>query len=720
MAIATVRSPSNAQMEDLLARARAYLKPKQLETLIRAYQFGARAHDGQRRASGEPYIHHPIAVANILADMHMDHETLVAAMLHDVIEDTAMDKAEISREFGPQVAEIVDGLSKLTQVEFESHAEQQARNFQKMLMAMASDLRVIVVKLADRLHNMRTLRALPPRKRRAIAHETLDIYAPIAQRLGMNQIRLELEDLGFAALHPMRYRVLSAEVRKIRGHRKEIVQQIKAALKRRLRQEKIAAEVLGREKHLYSIYQKMRTRTQTFSEVYDVYAFRILVDTVDNCYRALGTVHNLYKPVPNKFKDYIAIPKANGYQSLHTVLFGPYGVPIEVQIRTRAMNEVAEAGIAAHWLYKSSAGEKVANSAQQRAREWLRGMMEIQRQAGNSEEFLEHIKTDLFPDEVYVFTPKGEILELPKGATAVDLAYAVHTDLGNTCVGARINRVLMPLRTPLSTGQTVEIITAPGARPNPAWLNFVVTGKARSHIRHYLKNLRADEARTLGRRLLNRELEAYHLKLDTVDKNLLKNLLEETRLKSLDALLEEIGLARRMAPIVVRALIPQARAEAAGASPAAHDATMPLIIKGTEGMVVSFPKCCLPIPGDPILGYVTAGRGIVIHRQTCKNIAEFRNQPEKWIDVDWADDINRDFPSEIRLIVTNQRGALATIAGAIADQGANIENIQMSDLDDRYVGMTFLISVRDRTHLARVLRAIRRLKHITRVQRAHS
>ncbi len=720
MAIATVRSPSNAQMEDLLARARAYLKPKQLETLIRAYQFGARAHDGQRRASGEPYIHHPIAVANILADMHMDHETLVAAMLHDVIEDTAMDKAEISREFGPQVAEIVDGLSKLTQVEFESHAEQQARNFQKMLMAMASDLRVIVVKLADRLHNMRTLRALPPRKRRAIAHETLDIYAPIAQRLGMNQIRLELEDLGFAALHPMRYRVLSAEVRKIRGHRKEIVQQIKAALKRRLRQEKIAAEVLGREKHLYSIYQKMRTRTQTFSEVYDVYAFRILVDTVDNCYRALGTVHNLYKPVPNKFKDYIAIPKANGYQSLHTVLFGPYGVPIEVQIRTRAMNEVAEAGIAAHWLYKSSAGEKVANSAQQRAREWLRGMMEIQRQAGNSEEFLEHIKTDLFPDEVYVFTPKGEILELPKGATAVDLAYAVHTDLGNTCVGARINRVLMPLRTPLSTGQTVEIITAPGARPNPAWLNFVVTGKARSHIRHYLKNLRADEARTLGRRLLNRELEAYHLKLDTVDKNLLKNLLEETRLKSLDALLEEIGLARRMAPIVVRALIPQARAEAAGASPAAHDATMPLIIKGTEGMVVSFPKCCLPIPGDPILGYVTAGRGIVIHRQTCKNIAEFRNQPEKWIDVYWADDINRDFPSEIRLIVTNQRGALATIAGAIADQGANIENIQMSDLDDRYVGMTFLISVRDRTHLARVLRAIRRLKHITRVQRAHS
>ncbi|HTT07693.1 MAG TPA: bifunctional (p)ppGpp synthetase/guanosine-3',5'-bis(diphosphate) 3'-pyrophosphohydrolase [Gammaproteobacteria bacterium] len=706
-------------MQDLLARARVYLKPRQLESLIRAYEFGARAHDGQRRASGEPYIHHPIAVAIILADMHMDHETLVAAMLHDVIEDTGVDKAVINREFGPQVAEIVDGLSKLTQVEFESHVEQQARNFQKMLMAMSSDLRVIVVKLADRLHNMRTLRALPPKKRRAIAHETLDIYAPIAQRLGMNQIRLELEDLGFAALHPMRYRVLSSEVRKIRGHRKEIVQQIKAALKRRLRQEKIACEVLGREKHLYSIYQKMRTRTQTFSEVYDVYAFRILVDTVDVCYRVLGTVHNLYKPVPNKFKDYIAIPKANGYQSLHTVLFGPYGVPIEVQIRTHAMNEVAEAGIAAHWLYKSSAGEKVANSAQQRAREWLRGMMEIQRQAGNSEEFLEHIKTDLFPDEVYVFTPKGDILELPKGATAVDFAYAVHTDLGNTCVGARVNRVLMPLRTPLATGQTVEIITAPGAHPNPTWLNFAVTGKARSHIRHYFKNLRADEARTLGRRLLNRELEAFHLNLDTVDKTLLKNLLEETKLKSMDALLEEIGLAKRMAPIVVRTLIPQAQAETAGAPAAGHDATTPLVIKGTEGMVVSFPKCCLPIPGDEILGYVTAGRGIVIHRQTCKNIAEFRNQPEKWIDVDWADDIGRDFLSEIRLTVTNQRGALATIAGAIADQGANIENIQMSDLDDRYVGMTFLISVRDRVHLARVLRAVRRLKHITRVQRTH-
>jgi RelA/SpoT family (p)ppGpp synthetase len=717
MVAVSARSPSNAHMEDLLARTRVYLKPKQLETLTRAYEFGARAHEGQRRASGEPYIHHPIAVAMILADMHMDHETLVAAMLHDVIEDTGTDKAVISREFSPEIAEIVDGLSKLTQVEFESHIEQQARNFQKMLMAMASDIRVIVVKLADRLHNMRTLRALPPKKRRTIAHETLDIYAPIAQRLGMNQIRLELEDLGFAALHPMRYRVLSGEVRKIRGHRKEIVQQIKAALKRRLRQEKIAAEVLGREKHLYSIYHKMRTRTQTFSEVYDVYAFRILVDSVDTCYRVLGTVHNLYKPVPNKFKDYIAIPKANGYQSLHTVLFGPYGVPIEVQIRTQAMDEVAEAGIAAHWLYKSSEGEKVANRAQQRAREWLRGMMEIQRQAGNSEEFLEHIKTDLFPDKVYVFTPKGNILELPKGATAVDLAYAVHSDLGDTCVGARINRVLMPLRTPLVTGQTVEIITAPGARPNPAWLNFTVTGKARSQIRHYLKNLQTDEARTLGRRLLNRELETFHLNLDTVDKNLLKTLLEETKLKSLDALLEEIGLAKRMAPIVVRALIPQT--QAAGVPPAGHDSTTPLVIKGTEGMVVSFPKCCLPIPGDEILGYVTAGRGIVIHRQTCKNIAEFRNQPEKWIDVDWADDIGRDFQSEIRLMVTNQRGALATIAGAIADQGANIENIQMTDRDDRYVSMAFLISVGNRVHLARVLRAVRSLKHITRVHRTH-
>jgi RelA/SpoT family (p)ppGpp synthetase len=704
---------------ELCNRAQDYLNRHQLAELTRAYEFGAQAHEGQRRKSGEPYIEHPIAVASILADMHMDHETLIAAVLHDVIEDTEIGKAEIKREFGKEVAEIVDGLSKLTRMEFETHAEQQARSFQKMLMAMANDIRVIVVKLADRLHNMRTLAALAPPKRRAIARETLEIYAPIAQRLGMNQIRLELEDLGFKALHPMRHRVLSREVQRIRGHRKEIVDQIRNAIKRRLRQEKIAAEVVGREKHLYSIYKKMRGKNLPFSEVYDVYAFRLLVASVDTCYRVLGTVHNLYKPVPGKFKDYIAIPKVNGYQSLHTVLFGPYGVPIEVQIRTREMNEVAEVGIAAHWLYKSGEGE-IAKSAQQRAREWLRGVIDMQRQAGNSQEFLETVKTDLFPDAVYVFTPKGEIKELPKGATAVDLAYAIHTDVGNRCVGARINRHLAPLRTPLATGQTVEIITAPGARPNPAWLSFAVTARARSNIRHFLKNLQADEARTLGRRMLNRELEAFALNLDTVDKAQLQSMLDEMKLKSRDQLLEEIGLGKRMAPIVARALAPITAGQDGAITKLAEPTAEPLVIKGTEGIVVTFPKCCYPIPGDAILGFVTQGRGIVIHRQQCKNIADFRNQPEKWVDVSWADQVDRDFQSEIRLDVTNQRGALATIAAAIANQKANIENVQMIERDDRYVSMTFIVTVHDRVHLARVLKVIRAIKHVTRVQRTRS
>ncbi|MCG3146533.1 MAG: Bifunctional (p)ppGpp synthase/hydrolase SpoT [Gammaproteobacteria bacterium] len=706
-------------IEDLRSRASGYLNQEQVDALTRAYRFGAHAHDGQRRASGEPYIEHPIAVASILADMHMDHETLIAAVLHDVIEDTPIDKDQIKREFGSEVAEIVDGLSKLTRMEFETHAEQQARNIQKMLMAMASDIRVIVVKLADRLHNMRTLSALAPRKRRAIARETLEIYAPIAQRLGMNQIRLELEELGFKSLHPMRYRVLAREVKRVRGHRKEIVDKIRTAIKRRLRQEKIAADVIGREKHLYSIYKKMQQKHLPFSEVYDVYAFRLLVDNVDNCYRVLGTVHNLYKPVPGKFKDYIAIPKSNGYQSLHTVLFGPYGVPIEVQIRTREMNEVAEAGIAAHWLYKSGEGE-IAASAQQRAREWLRSVIDMQRQAGNSQEFLETVKTDLFPDAVYVFTPKGEIKELPKGATAVDLAYAIHTDVGNRCVGARINRHLAPLRTPLTTGQTVEIITAPGARPNPAWLSFAVTARARSNIRHFLKTIQGDEARTLGMRMLNRELESYGLRLDTVDRTQLDQVLTEMKLKSREQLLEEIGLGRRMAPIVARALAPVTATLDGPATRIAEPTAEPLIIKGTEGMVVTFPKCCYPIPGDAIIGFVTAGRGIVIHRESCKNIADFRNQPEKWVDVSWAEQVDRDFQSEIRLDVTNQRGALATIAAAIAEQSANIENVQMTDRDDRYVSMTFIITVRDRVHLARVLRAIRAIKHVTRVQRTRS
>ena len=697
-----------------LGKARA--RPDQVKKVRRAYSFSAKAHEGQHRLSGEPYIQHPLEVARILAGMHMDHQTLVAAILHDVIEDTATAKEQIKREFGKGVAELVDGVSKLKQIEFDSYAEAQAHNFRKMLMAVAHDIRVILVKLADRLHNMRTLGALPPKKRRLIARETLEIYAPIAQRLGMNSIRLELEELGFAALHPMRHRVLSEQVKKARGHRKEIVNKIKNALKRRLQQEKLPAEIIGREKHLYGIYKKMRNKGLSFAEVFDVYAFRIIVDTVDTCYRVLGAVHNLYKPVPGKFKDYIAIPKANGYQSLHTVLFGPYGVSIEVQIRTKEMDDVGEAGIAAHWLYKSGEGEKT--TAHKRAREWLRGILEIQQTAGNPEEFLEHVKVDLFPDEVYVFTPKGDIIELPRGATAVDLAYTIHTDVGNTCVGARIDRRLAPLSTSLSTGQSVEIITAPGAKPNPVWLKFVVTAKARSTIRHYLKNLKHDEAIALGKRMLNLELKNFSLSFDDISPRQLSTALKSFNLNDKNELLEDLGLGKRMAPLVARHLAPSHREPWKLPWKRGSASARPLFIKGTEGMVVSFPKCCYPIPGDPILGFASAGRGIVVHHQSCKNVAEYRKEPEKWVNVEWETQVDRDFPAAIRMNVTNQRGVLATVAAAIADEGANIENVEMQDRDDRYIRLSFVIAVRDRNHLARVMHKVRGVKHVSGINRA--
>ncbi len=705
------------QIDDLCALAQTYLQPEQVEEIRRAHELGAKAHEGQVRRSGEAYIYHPLAVAGILAEMRMDHQTLVAAMLHDVIEDTDYGKERIRAEFGDEVAEIVDGVSKLTQMNFESRAEAQAQNFRKMMMAMTHDIRVILVKLADRLHNMRTLGAMPLEKRRQKARETLDIYVPMAQRLGMNKIRLELEDLGFAALYPVRYRVITEAIKKARGHRKEIVKQIKTAIKRRLRQEKLAAKVAGREKHIYSIYLKMKNKGLSFSEVYDVYAFRITVETVDMCYRVLGSVHNLYKPVPGKFKDYIAIPKANGYQSLHTVLFGPYGVPIEVQIRTEEMDEVAEAGIAAHWLYKADESS-ASGSAQKRAREWLRGVLEMQRQAGNSEEFLEHVKIDLFPDEVYVFTPKGEIMELPRGSTAVDLAYAIHSDIGNTCVAARINRRMAPLSSRLANGQNIEIITAPGARPNPAWLNFVVTARARSHIRHFLKTLRSDEAISLGRRMLSRELEAFSLSLDRLGPGQLKQALETYHLDSLEDLLEEIGLGKRLGSLVARQLIPAVSGKDKQRAPIpVHGASAPLMIRGTEGMVLSFAKCCRPIPGDKILGYVSAGRGLVIHRVGCKNVADFRNQPEKWVNVEWEESAEGEFPVRIQLEITNQRGILATIAATISDADANIEDVQMADRDDRYVSLGFTITVHNRKHLARVLRKCRGIPHVTRVTR---
>ena len=708
-------SVSVPRIERLCRKAKSYLDQEEIRNIKRAYEFSAKAHLGQFRKSGEPYIQHPLAVAHILIEMRMDHETLMAAMLHDVIEDTQIAKSHIKKEFGGGVAQIVDGLSKLTQIEFETHAEAQASNFQKMLMAMANDIRVILVKLADRLHNMRTIKHLELQKQKLIAKETLEIYAPIAQRLGMNAIRLELEELGFQTLYPLRHGVLGRVIQKIRGNRKEVIKKIGNRLKRCLRQENLVSHVVGREKHLYSIYKKMKEKNLHFNEVHDVYAFRIIVDTVDTCYRTLGLIHGLYKPVPGTFKDYIAIPKANGYQSLHTVLFGPFGVPVEIQIRTNEMDQMAEAGIAAHWLYKT--GEKAVKTARKRAHEWLRGMLDIQRQAGNSIEFLEHVKVDLFPDAVYVLTPNGDVLEMPKGASAVDVAYAIHTDVGKRCVGCRINKRIAPLRTQLETGDQVEIVTAPGATPNPMWLNFVTTGKARANIRHYLKNLQRDKAIELGRRLLDNELIKSSRSLLSLNEEQQMDIVQNLKLPSFDDLLADIGLGNRP-PILAAEVVKSELAKAQEPGEFVKSKlTSPLIIHGTEGMVVSIPKCCHPIPGDQIMGTITSGRGIVIHRLSCHNTVEFRNAPDKWIDVRWAPSIDREFSCEITLDVLDEKGVLATVAASCADRLASIEGVELSERGEEYSEMKLTLGVKDRKHLADILRVLRQLKTVSKVSR---
>lgn len=699
-------------ISDLTALLEGYLEPEQVAEVERAYTFGAEAHEGQQRMSGEPYISHPLAVARILAEMRMDYRSIIAAILHDVIEDTETAKEQVAELFSAEVAELVDGVSKLAHIQFENKVEAQAENFRKMMLAMVEDIRVILIKLADRLHNMRTLSVMRPDKRRRIARETLDIYAPIANRLGMSNLRLELQDLGFAALYPMRYRVLTESVNKVRGNRKEVLQTIQTAIEERLRQEELeGSSIIGREKNTYSLYQKMVNKHLSFNEVVDVFAFRIIVDTVDTCYRVLGAVHNLYKPVPGKFKDYIAISKVNGYQSLHTVLSSPYGFPIEVQIRTEEMEQVARAGIASHWQYKSDRDSQ--SLTQTRAQEWLRKLLEMQQNAGDSLEFLEHVKIDLFPDEVYVFTHKGEIMELPRGATAVDFAYAVHSDVGNNCVAVKVDRRLVPLHTELLNGQTIEIISAPSASPNPNWLHFVVTGKARANIRHYLKNLQQDESAALGRRMLSQVLQSIGVKLEELPQSRIDMVLKEYHLQSLDELLEQLGLGNRLAPLVAAALV---RDEG---DKSKTEAVKPIYIKGTEGTVVSFAKCCRPIPGDRILGYLSAGRGIMIHTQNCKNMPEYRKHPEKWIDVQWEKIIEKDFPVDLRVEVANQRGVLAIVASAVAETGANIDNISIEERDGIFSAIDLTVLVENRRHLARIIRRMRRLDRVLRIFRVN-
>jgi GTP diphosphokinase / guanosine-3',5'-bis(diphosphate) 3'-diphosphatase len=697
-------------IDDLCFATSNYLENNQVESIRRAYHFAEQCHEGQTRRSGERYITHPLAVAHVLAMMHMDYECIMAGLLHDVIEDTEMSKRDVIAEFGEPVAELVEGVTKLAQAAFETRQHAQAENLRKMLLAMSRDIRVIIVKLADRLHNMRTLGHLRPEKRRRIAHETLEIYAPIAQRLGMNLMRCELEDLGFHVLYPIRYRVLGDAVRKARGNRKEIVSQITASILNRMEQEGLSADIQGREKNLYSIYKKMVSKQLSFSEVMDVYAFRIIVDDVDACYRMLGVVHNLYKPVQGKFKDYIAIPKANGYQSLHTVLFGPYGVPIEVQIRSRDMDQLAEAGVAAHWLYKT--GEVAGNTlAHRKARQWLHGILEMQKSSGDSMEFLENLRIDLFPDEIYVSTPKGEILTLPRGSSAVDFAYAVHSDVGNSCVAARVGRHLVPLSSPLETGQSVEIITSPTSHPNPAWLNFVVTPKARTNIRNYLKHLQGEEAIQLGLRLLNKHLTAFSTALENIPTKRITALLKEYELETFDELLSDLGLGNISALLVAQKLLQE---ETPDKEPQA------LLIAGTEGMVVNFARCCHPIPGDPIHGFVSAGRGIIIHQRSCKNTTHLREQNEKWLDVAWAKEINRDFPVDLMMHLRNQRGALATIASVISEAESNIDNVIVDERDGGYTNLRLTIEVTDRQHLARIIRRLRQLEMVERINRINN
>ena len=702
------------RISDLRRLAATYLDPPEVDAIHRAFVFGANAHGEQRRASGEPYIHHPVQVAQILAEMRLDHETIVAALLHDVIEDTPTAKPQIATDFGDTVADLVDGVSKLTHLSFESRVEAQAENFRKMLMAMARDLRVMLIKLADRLHNMRTLDALPLDKRRRIARETLDIYAPISNRLGLRKHCIELEDLGFRALYPQRYRVLEAQVKKARGHRKRVVSKIETAMKRRLRQEGVTARVEGRTKHLYSLYRKMRSRRVSFKEVFDVFGFRIVVERPDDCYRVLGMVHGLYQPVPQRFRDFIAVPKANGYQSLHTTLFGPFGSPIEVQVRTAEMDQVAESGVAAHWMYKI--GQPGTNTAQLRVREWVRDLLEMQTHAGDSVEFLESVKVDLFPKDTYVFTPAGEIKSLPRGATPVDFAYAVHTDIGNQCVAAKVDGRYAPLRAPLTSGQTVEIVTMPWGRPNAAWLDFVVSGKARTAIRNHLKHLRTEEAVELGEMLLGRALAVESIGFEDVPPQVVETLLDELKLESLEALHEEIGFGRRLAPMIAKRLA-RGGEEPSTDDDAAPSAGPPLYIRGSEGMVVDFGKCCHPIPGDSVMGFVSTGRGIVIHTTDCKNLTEYSDRPERWVDVAWEPDVDGEFPAGIRVDMANRKGVLATVAAAIAEMGANIENVNIENRDGLDAAMNFVIGVQDRTHLARIMRRIRTIGEVSRIVR---
>src|SRR5689334_13473481 len=688
-----------------------YLKPKDVSRLEEAYRFSEAAHSGQTRQSGDPYISHPLAVAEILADWHLDGQTLMAALLHDVTEDTSVTKDELADTFGKPVAELVDGVSKLDKTESQSAADAQAENFRKMLLAMARDVRVILIKLADRLHNMRTLGAVSPAKRRRVARETMEIYAPIANRLGLNSLYHELQELAFTHLYPLRYHVLAKATKAARGNRREMITRTLEAVKKKLAEGRIDAVVQGREKHVYSTYRKMIDKHLSFSEVHDIFGVRVIVKDVPSCYLALGALHALYKPIPGKFKDYIAIPKANGYQSIHTDLIGPHGVPVEVQVRTEEMHRLAESGVASHWMYKDDSDR--LSQLQKQTHQWLQSLLEIQHQSGDPQEFLEHVKVDLFPDEVYVFTPKGKILSLPRGATAVDFAYAVHTDIGNRCVAAKVNSELVPLRTELRNGDRVEIITASHAKPNPGWLQYVRTGKARSNIRHFLKTMQYEESAGLGERLLDQALKGLKSSLAEVDEPSWERVVRDGGARSKHEVLADIGLGKRLPAVVARRLLRNPEQKEDG------KILGTVTIRGTEGMAVQLASCCRPIPGDAIVGSIKKGQGLVVHLSECASIVKSRkNEPDQWIDVEWDPRTARLFQAAVHVMVENQRGVLARVASQIAEAGSNIDSITTEDDRGLFTTMHMVLEVANRQHLARVMRALRRLPDVKKITRA--
>ena len=697
-----------------------YLPRPDIALVERAFEFSATAHRGQFRKSGEPYITHPLAVASILSQWRLDAEGLAAALLHDVMEDTKVTRGEIETTFGKPVAEMVDGVSKLDQIEFASREDAQAESFRKMLLAMARDVRVILIKLADRLHNMRTLDAMAPTHRKRIARETLDIYAPIANRLGLNALYQELQDLSFKHLYPLRHRVLAGAVKTARGNRREVMNRLLDVIREGLAKENVLAVVSGREKTIYSVYKKMREKRYTFAQVFDIYGVRVLVADKTACYAALGVLHELYKPIPGKFKDYIAIPKANGYQSLHTTLFGPFGTPLEVQLRTHDMHRVAETGVAAHWLYKAGGPLDLAE-AQRDTQRWLQSLLEIQSESRDSKEFLEHIKGDLFPDEIYVFTPKGKIMALPRGATAVDFAYGVHTDIGHHCVAARINYELLPLRTELKNGDHVEILTAPTARPNPSWLSFVATGKARSRIRHYLKGLQQKESAALGERLLNQALATLKVEPEAISWDRWEALAKEYGAKSQLDILADIGLGKRLSFVVAQALTRQPGKEEAVVSATPTRGAGSLTLRGVEGVAIQYAKCCRPIPGDAIVAQFRKGQGLIVHQRDCVTLRKQRVDPGELVDVEWAADVAGVFEAGIRALVADRRGLLAELATVISNADVNIDTVSMERPDGGEVlAIFFGVQVRDRRHLASVIRALKRVPEVRRIARART